>query len=54
MNAVLYSVGFTLIACVCIFAGLNQYAPYYQQALLIFGGFCLGGMAVCIIESLDS
>ena len=54
MNSVLYTVLFTILACVCIFTGMNQDSAYYQQALLIFGGFCTGGMAICIIESLDS
>jgi hypothetical protein len=54
MNSVLYTVLFTALACVCIFIGINPDSAYYQQAFLIFGGFCLGGMAICIIESLDS
>ena len=53
MPSVLFAIGFTLLFCVCQFLGYNSDTPYYQQALLIFSGFCLGGMALCIIEAFD-
>lgn len=51
MKAVLYTAGFTLATCLSIGFGYSPDVPYYQQALMLFGGFCLGGVAVCVIES---
>ena len=53
LTSILYAIGFTLGFCLCLFFGYSPDTPYYQQALMLFSGFCLGGMAVCVIENLD-
>jgi hypothetical protein len=53
MNPIIYAIGFTLAMCASLFVGYSPDTPYYQQALMLFSGFCLGGMAVIVIEALD-
>ena len=53
LTSILYAIGFTLGFCLCLFFGYSPDTPYYQQALMLFSGFCLGGMAVIVIEALD-
>ena len=53
LTSILYAIGFTLGFCLCLFFGYNPDTPYYQQALMLFSGFCLGGIAVVVIEALD-
>jgi len=54
LTSILYAIGFTLGFCLCLFFGYSLDTPYYQQALMLFSGFCLGGMAVMVIEALDA
>ena len=53
MNPIFYAIGFTLAMCASLFVGYSPDTPYYQQALMLFAGFCMGGVAVCVIENLD-
>ena len=53
MNPIIYAIGFTLGFCLCLFMGYSPDTPYYQQALMMFAGFCFGGVALCVIENLD-
>lgn len=53
MNPILYAIGFTLAMCASLFVGYSPDTPYYQQALMLFAGFCMGGVALCVIENLD-
>jgi len=53
MKPVLYSIGFTLATCISLFVGFSPDVPYFQQAAMLFGGFCLGGVVICAIESME-
>lgn len=53
MKPVLYSIGFTLAMCASLAIGYSPDMPYYQQASLLFAGFCLGGVVLCAIENLE-
>ena len=52
MTSVHYAIGFTLGFCVSLFFGMNDTSTYAQQSALIFAGFCLGGVAVVLVEEL--
>ena len=52
MTSVHYAIGFTLAFCASLFYGINDVSTYTQQSALIFAGFCLGGIAVIIMEEL--
>jgi hypothetical protein len=52
MNSVNFAVGFTLLFCLSLFMGWDIDAVAYKQALLVFAGFCLGGVALIILEEL--
>lgn len=52
MAQVLYCIGFTLSFCLSLFFGMNDTSTYTQQACLVFAGFCLGGIAIMILEEL--
>ena len=52
MTSVQYAIGFTLAFCSSLFYGINDVSTYTQQSALIFAGFCLGGIAVIIMEEL--
>lgn len=52
MTSILFAIGFTLSFCLSLFFGYNPDTPYYQQALMVFSGFCMGGMALCVIDEL--
>jgi hypothetical protein len=53
MQSILYAIGFTVACLLSLFFGYNHDTPYYQQALMLFSGFCLGGVALCVIESAE-
>jgi hypothetical protein len=53
MQSILYAIGFTLALCLSVFFGYSEDAPYYQQALMFFGGFCLGGIVLLVIENFN-
>lgn len=50
MTSVTYAIGFTLAFCLSLFFGINDTSTYTQQALLLFSGFCLGGIVVLVLE----
>lgn len=52
MTSVHYAIGFTLAFCLSLFYGINDTSTYTQQALLMFSGFCAGGVAVILLEEL--
>jgi hypothetical protein len=52
MNSVNFAVGFTLLFCLSLFVGWDIDAVAYKQALLVFAGFCLGGVALIVMEEL--
>ena len=52
MNSVNFAVGFTLMFCLSLFVGWDIDAVAYKQALLVFAGFCLGGVALIVMEEL--
>jgi hypothetical protein len=52
MNSVNFAVGFTLLFCLSLFMGWDIDAVAYKQALLVFAGFCLGGVALIVMEEL--
>jgi hypothetical protein len=52
MNSVNFAVGFTLLFCLSLFMGWDIDAVAYKQALLVFAGFCLGGIALIVMEEL--
>jgi len=52
MEKVLYTLGFTLGFCFLLFFGINDTSTYTQQACLFVSGFCLGGIALCILDEL--
>ena len=54
MKLTLYAIGFTLATCISLFVGYSPDVPYYQQAALLFGGFCLGGVVICALESIEN
>ena len=54
MKPVLYSIGFTSATLISLFVGYSPDVPYFQQAALLFGGFCLGGVVICALESIES
>ena len=53
MNPIIYAIGFTLGFCLSLFVGWDTEGNLFRQAFLVFAGFCLGGMAVIVIEALD-
>ena len=52
MTEVRYAIGFTFLFCLCLFMGWDIDAVAFKQALLVFSGFCFGGVALCIVEEL--
>lgn len=52
MTAILYAIGFTLSFCLSLFFGFSDDAPIFKQALMVFAGFCMGGMALCVIDEM--
>jgi len=52
VTSILFAIGFTLAFCLSLFIGYNPDAPLLQQALMVFSGFCLGGMALCVIDEM--
>lgn len=52
MTSAQYAIGFTLAFCASLFFGINDTSTYIQQAALVFAGFCLGGIALIIVEEL--
>jgi hypothetical protein len=51
MESILYAIGFTLGLCLSVFFGYSADTPLFQQGLMFFGGFCLGGIALLVIEN---
>ena len=54
MQSILYAIGFTLAFCLSLFFGWSDTSIPLDNLLLMFSGFCLGGMALCILENLDN
>jgi hypothetical protein len=54
MKLTLYAIGFSVATCISMFVGYNPDTPYYQQAAMLFSGFCLGGVAICALESIEA
>ena len=52
MTAILYAIGFTLSFCLSMFFGYSPDTPIFQQGLMVFSGFCMGGMALCVIDEM--
>jgi len=51
MSSILYAIGFTLAFCLSAFIGWSQDIPLLNNLLLMFSGFCAGGMAICVFEN---
>ena len=51
MPSILYAIGFTLAFCLSLFIGWSSDSIPLNNLLLMFSGFCAGGMALCIIEN---
>lgn len=52
VTSILFAIGFTLAFCLSLFFGWDADVPALRQAVLVFSGFCLGGMALCIIDEM--
>ncbi len=52
MNSVNFAVGFTLMFAISLFMGWDIDAVAFKQALLVFSGFCLGGVVILVLEEL--
>ena len=52
MTSILYAIGFTLSFCLSLFFGFSDDTPILKQALMVFAGFCMGGMALCVIDEM--
>ena len=53
MSTILYPVGFTAGFLICSYLGWSDLEPPYKQLLMMFSGFCLGGIAVLFIEAIE-
>jgi len=53
MSTILYPIGFTAGFFICAFLGWSDFEPPYKQLLMMFSGFCLGGIAVLVIEEIE-
>jgi hypothetical protein len=51
LTSILYAIGFTFFFCLFLFLGYSPDVSIFQQGLLVFAGFCLGGIAVLIFEN---
>ena len=52
MPSILYAIGFTLAFCLSAFLGWSDnYSTLLSNLLLMFSGFCAGGMAICVFEN---
>jgi hypothetical protein len=54
MTSILYAIGFTAGFFVCAFLGWSDTSIPLDNLMLMFSGFCLGGMAVCVFENWDN
>ena len=52
VTSILFAIGFTLAFCLSLFFGWDADVPALRQAVLVFSGFCLGGMALCVIDEM--
>lgn len=52
MTEARYAIGFTALFFLSLFMGWDIDAVAFKQALLVFAGFCLGGIALIIVEEL--
>lgn len=52
MPKVIYPIGFTLGHCICGYLGWSSDSIPINNLLLMFSGFCAGGIAVCIFEDI--
>ena len=52
MNSVNFAIGFTLLFCLSLFMGWDMDAVAFKQALLVFSGFCLGGVVILVLEEM--
>lgn len=51
MTSILYAIGFTASTLICGYLGWSSDTTPLNNLLLMFSGFCAGGMAVCIFEN---
>jgi hypothetical protein len=51
MQSILYAIGFTAGFLLCAFIGWSSNSIPLDNLLLMFSGFCAGGMALCILEN---
>ena len=52
LTSILYAMGFTLAFCLSLFFGYSDDTSILKQALMVFAGFCMGGMALCVIDEM--
>lgn len=52
VTSILFAIGFTLAFCLSLFFGFSDDTPIFKQALMVFAGFCMGGMALCVIDEM--
>lgn len=53
MKPIFYVIGFTAGWILCAFFGWSDDSSVLRNLSMMFSGFCLGGLAVCVIESSD-
>lgn len=55
MMNIIYAIGFTAGFLICAFLGWSDnYSTLLTNLMLMFSGFCAGGMAICIFENWDN
>jgi hypothetical protein len=52
MTAILYTLGFATAFFVSLFFGWSDDTTALKQLTMMFSGFCLGGIAIIVIESM--
>ena len=53
MSTIFYPIGFTAGFLICAYLGWSDFEPPYKQLLMMFSGFCVGGLAVLVIEEIE-
>jgi hypothetical protein len=51
MKSILYAIGFTATTIISAFLGWSTDTTMLNNLLLMFSGFCAGGMAICVFEN---
>jgi hypothetical protein len=52
MTAILYTLGFATAFFLSLFFGLSDDTTLAKQLSMMFSGFCLGGIAIIVIETM--